>query len=223
MDFYYSELIRRKDLSILTDSGRFSYGNIKYPPLYELEEMALKMCPVDKKPIVRDSINSIWNGIYQDIRNGDFCLLNPHYGWFNVLDKLHPRMKEVADEFKAINKKLDEMGIHYGYPLSRGSGKVSFWPRCLARQNGDYIGSGMIYYECVWGYQESWASYGDKEKFKLTFPARDKKEFYEKARHIAANNLYEMTQCPFCKKGRIRTRLFKRQCDNCHKIIPTSF
>ena len=115
--------------------------------------------------------------------------------------------------------------MYYGYPLSEGSGKESFWSNCFAKQKQDDICNIAVYgWESVWYYKERWADYPVQKQFKLPFFASDDQAFYDKVYQLAHDNVQSISKCPFCKKGQIKTSLFgKRSCKSCKAVIPSSF
>lgn len=225
LGFYYTEILKRKDFSILDDRGRFGYGNVRYPEFTVIQQSAISTCPPEQLSAFKASIEDFWKKVYNAVTQGNFSLLSSHYSWLNVMGSFHPLMKQLVDECQAITAKLKQMGLYYGYPLSEGSGQESFWSNYFAKQRQDSISNlSIIGWECVWYYQERWEDYPVRKKFKLPFYAKDEQAFYDKVYQIAQNNLLSLSNCPFCKKGRIKTGLFgKKSCNSCKAIIPNSF
>lgn len=225
LEFYYTEIQQRKNFSILDDKGRFGYGNINYPELTIIQQSAISTCPSDELSTFKANIDSFWQKVYNDVISDNFSLLSPYYSWLNIMGNFHPLMKQLADECNIITAKLNKMRIYYGFPLSEGSGKESFWPKCFAKQKHDRICNiSIIGWECVWLYAENGADYPVVKIFKLPFCAKDEQAFYDKVYEIAQNNLLSLSHCPFCKKGIIKTSIFgKKTCNTCKATIPLQF
>lgn len=225
LGFYYTEILKRKDFSILDDRGRFGYGNIRYPEFTVIQQSAITTCPPAQLSAFKASIDDFWKKIYDAVNQGNFSFFSSHYSWINIMGTFHPLMKQLADECNVITNRLNKLGLYYGYPLSEGSGKESFWSNCFAKQKQDDICNIAVYgWESVWYYKERWADYPVQKQFKLPFFASDDQAFYDKVYQLAHDNVQSISKCPFCKKGQIKTSLFgKRSCKSCKAVIPSSF